>query len=187
MGKSSWLVVCALGALLGFVTAPVYGAISASATISSQQISPSLYEYSLTLTNTGSTNIGTLWYAWFPAYDLLPHAPTSISSPAGWTGVNAPDDFGVASVQWVNTLTPLQPGDSLSGFKFDSQDSPAVLAGTSFFGQPIQTSYVYIGAPETDPGAVLIPTAVTPEPTLLPLLLAPFALLQRTRRRQFIK
>lgn len=170
---------------LGISQKSADAALSATATISAQQVSANSYTYSMTLTNNGDTNIGTFWFAWFPAYDLLPTAPTAIGSPAGWTGVNAPDIFGVASAQWVNTTTPLQPNHSLSGFTFTTSDSPATLAGTSFFSVPIMESYVYIGAPETDPGFALVPAAVAaPEPgSLMALVGAPLALLTRRRRR----
>lgn len=155
--------------------------LSASATITQQQLGPSDYHYSLTLTDTGTTPIGTFWFGWIPAYDLLPSAPTSITSPAGWTGQNAPDSFGVASAQWVNPASPLQPGQSLSGFTFDSPDANVTTGTSQFFGLPIRQSYVYIGAPETDPGFALRPTAVTPEPASLALLV-PALLLVRRRR-----
>ena len=186
MGKSYRLCACTVAMLvMALWHLPAQAAISASATISSQQLGPASYEYSMALTNTGTTPIGTYWYAWFPFYDLLPSAPTSIISPPGWTGTNAPDVFGVASARWVNTTTPLQPGQSLGGFKFDTPDSPATLAGTSFFGNPIQTSYVYIGAPQTDPGGVLIPSVVTPEPASAALLIVlPAALLMRRGKRR---
>jgi hypothetical protein len=137
----------------------------------------------MTLTNTGTTPIGTFWFAWFPGYDLLPHAPSLIKSPAGWTGTNEPDFIGTASAQWVNTTTPLQPGQALSGFKFDTIDAPAVIGGTSGFGPPVEFSYVYIGAPETDPGFPFTPVTVTPEPATLTLLLAAPAFLLRRGRR----
>jgi hypothetical protein len=159
------VVVWALGVLcLAAWGGAARAAIGASATIQSAQLGPDSYEYSLTLTNTGTTPIGTFWYAWIPGYDLLPSAPTAIASPAGWTGINAPDFYGTASVQWVNTASPLQPGLSLSGFKFDTPDPPSAIGGISAFGLPVNYSYVYIGAPQTDPGAFLQPTTVTPEP-----------------------
>jgi len=162
-----------------------YG-ISASGTISSRQISPTSYEYSLTLTNTGTTPIGTLWFGWFPAYDQLPSHPTSFASPSGWTAADAPDIFGVASAQWVTSTNPLQPGQSLSGFVFDTPDSPTVMAGTGLLGLPVEESYVYIGAPETDPGFPFVPaTVAAPEPTSLMLIAAaPMALLLRRKRSQ---
>ena len=180
-------IVFAAAAVLALIAGQVRAGISASATISPEQLAPNSYQYSLTLTNTGTTPIETFWFAWIPAYDLLPSNPTSFSSPSGWTGKNAPDSFGVASAQWVTTQNPLEPGHSLSGFVFDSPDSPSVINGTSaFFGLPVKQSYVYIGAPETDPGFALVPTTVTPEPSALGLLLIPAGLIFRRQRRQLV-
>src|SRR5438477_2934494 len=154
MGRFNRLRGLWLPALLcvAFCHAPAQAGLTATATVSSKQLSPSSYEYSVTLNNTGTTSIGTLWLGWVPFYDLLPSSPTAFVSPAGWTGKNAPDLFGVASAQWVAS-TPLAPGSSLSGFKFDTPDSPAIIGGTSFYaGYPVTQSYVYIGGPQTDPG-----------------------------------
>jgi hypothetical protein len=179
---------CALWALcivsLSFGSRAAWG-IGASATITSTQLGSNSYEYSLTLNNTGTTPIGTFWYAWIPNYNLLRSAPTQIFSPSGWTGTNAPEPFGVASAQWVNTLTPLQPGQSLSGFKFDTTEAPSSIFGTSnFFGYPVGYSYVYIGAPQTDPGALITPTVVTPEPTTFGLMLVGVAFTASRRPRR---
>src|SRR5689334_23315985 len=73
-----------------------HAAISASATYTGQQVSPGLYHYDLTLQNTGTTNVGTLWFGWVvypPIYDLLPHLPTNVQSPAGWTGAGLNDSI----------------------------------------------------------------------------------------------
>lgn len=170
--------------LLGFWQTPALGALGASATLTSQQLGPTSYEYDLTLTDTGTTPIGTFWFAWIPGYDLLPSAPTSISSPSGWTGVPMHEGIGVDSVQWVNATSPLQPGQSLSGFKFDSPDTPAKISSvSSLLGLPVEESYVYIGAPETDPGFALRAATVVPEPASLVLLASPTTLLLRRKRR----
>lgn len=180
-------IVLQLGMLaavtLVFLGSSVSAALSASSTITQQQLGPGDYRYTLTLTDTGSTPISTFWFGWIPAYDLLPHAPTNFASPTGWTGTDAPDVFGVASAQWVNTTTPLQPGHSLSGFAFDTPDANITTGTSAFFGLPIDETYVYIGAPETDPGFALTPTVVaTPEPVSLGLLVMPAAALLIRRR-----
>src|SRR5258706_13895128 len=38
-----------------------------------------VFNYELTLTNTGTTNLGTFWLAWVPGADLLPMTPTAES------------------------------------------------------------------------------------------------------------
>ncbi len=169
--------------------ATAHGALSASATITPQQLRPNSYKYSLTLNDTGTTPIGTFWFGWFPSYDLLNPAPTAFTAPAGWTGINAPDTFGVASAQFTTTTSALQPGHSLSGFSFTTSETPASIAGTSdFFGEPVGLSYVYIGAPETDPGYALTPTTVVPEPnSLMTMLLGvPAVLLMKRRGRRLV-
>src|SRR5205807_6570362 len=75
--------------------------ITASATVSSQQLGPASYEYSLILKNTGTTPISTFWFAWEPFYDYLPSKLTSASGPAGWTGRPVADElYGGYSVEW---------------------------------------------------------------------------------------
>jgi len=43
---------------------PSWGAIQGSAGITSQTGTVDAYRYDLTLHNTGTTNIGTFWFAW---------------------------------------------------------------------------------------------------------------------------
>lgn len=114
-----------------------------------------VYHYDVTVTNNGTTNIGTFWFSWIPGEDFLPSAPLSASNPAGWG--NAPIGGGLydgSSIQWVASSNAITPGHSLSGFAFTSADSPAVLAGTSPFypSSDVLTSFVYSGAPEVGVG-----------------------------------
>jgi hypothetical protein len=152
-----------------------HAAINATATLSTQQLGPNSYEYSVTLNNTGDTNIGTYWFSWIPGYDFLTPSPTQVSSPAGWTGGVQQDGFltGYYALEWT-TNTPLAAGQSLSGFKFDTSESPSALMGTSYFaGYPVATSYVYIGASEASPGQLFNTSITVPEPmTLAPVALA---------------
>ena len=156
------------------LTAPAFAAgVSATATFSATA-DPSgagVYDYSMTLNNTGTTTIGTFWFAWVPGAGFLPDPATNVSSPAGWGDVLT--NTGHA-IQWTSTTSLLAPGASLSGFLFDSIDSPAQLlakyTGTGAgAGDPITTSFVYIGAPLKDPGFQLA-VAQTPEPGSLLLL-----------------
>jgi hypothetical protein len=135
--------------------------ISATASFSSQAVTAARFHYSGTLNNTGSTTIGTFWFAWIPGYDFLPSGPTNITSPPGWTyyveGLG-----GGYSIQWTATTIAarLAAGANLAGFGFDSPDSPAVLRGPapSFPFYPTVFSYIYDGAPELGFRGTLIPT-----------------------------
>src|SRR5437868_5759435 len=131
--------------VLAFSPSISLAAISASATVSSQQLGPNSYEYSLVLNNTGTTPISTFWFAWEPFYDYLPSNPSSASAPAGWVGSPVADGFyGGYSVEWTTTTSPLAAGDSMSGFKFVTSDPPSVINGISpiFPNRPVETSWV---------------------------------------------
>jgi len=151
---------------------------SATATYTDIRLSSGVYQYDLTLENTGTTTIGTYWFAWVPGAGFLSAAPTDVMSPAGWS--DRLTNHG-AAIQWTSTHL-LAPGATLTGFSFDSTETPAQLAGTVASGlgagEPITTSFVYAGAP-------LLPTAASgdqfvttagagthgvPEPTMLGLL-----------------
>ena len=129
---------------------------AASATVSGT-LAGGAYQYSATLNDTGTTTIGTFWFAWVPGEDFLDVSPTNIVTPAGWTAivthVGAGDGY---AIQYKATAAAsyLQPGASLSGFGFTSTETPAQLAGNSPFfpTTPETTSFVYSGAPFSDPG-----------------------------------
>ena len=166
-----------LVAALSLLTAPAFASsLSASANYTAVADStPGLYDYSLTLNNTGSTNIGTFWFAWVPGGDFLFPKPVSASTPTDWTvGLFTNNTNTGTSIRWVNTANPLKPGESLSGFNFVSAETPDQLLGDvasgTGAGLPILTSFVYIGAPFGDPGVQFAPAAATPEPSSLFLL-----------------
>jgi hypothetical protein len=102
---------------------------AASATIEAAPIGTAEWQYSITLTDIGTTAIGTFWFAWLPQQDLMATRPTSTTNPAGWThlatggGVN--DGF---AIQWLagNPADGLQPGGHLAGFSFLSVTSPTI-------------------------------------------------------------
>lgn len=76
----------ALGAVVILASAgSAWAAISATAVVTTSQTAAP-YNYTVTLQNTGTTPIGTFWFAWTPPpheYNFLPHVPTAISGPAG--------------------------------------------------------------------------------------------------------
>src|SRR5271169_5122329 len=74
-----------------------------------------VYHYQIEVTDTGTTDIGTFWFAWVPGEDFLPTMPRKVSSPSGWsdviTGSNNSSDC--SAIQWVSTSQPIAPGQSL--------------------------------------------------------------------------
>jgi hypothetical protein len=123
------------------------------------------------LTDTGTTNIGTFWFAWVPGEDFLDSVPNTIVNPNGWTdnitgSGNASDG---SAIQWVASSNAITPGDSLN-FGFSSTDTLAQLAGfsNSHPSKLVTTSFIYIAGPETDAGDEFV--VGVPEPASLALL-----------------
>jgi hypothetical protein len=118
------------------------------------------YYNTITITNTGTTTVGTFWFAWIPEINFLPSAPTEVLSPPGWYGYVIPDvTYDTYSIEWYSyyALYNIQPGQSLSGFAFRSADSPQTLQGISpdYPRYYCTDSYLYVGYPEGDPGYFL--------------------------------
>jgi hypothetical protein len=152
---------------------------AATATFTVTTVSPGLFQYDLTLTDTGTTTIGTFWFSWIPGAGFMPVAPSSVASPAGWSDILTNSD---GAIQWTNS-TPLSPGSSLSGFEFDSTLTLAQLEGpsTSNPSDPVDTFFTYSGAPFSDAGFQGVATpaaaATTPEPATFVLLAGALGLL----------
>ena len=130
---------------------------AASATIAVAPIGTAEFQYSITLTDTGTTAIGTFWFAWTSGQDLMATRPTTTTNPTQWThlatrgGLN--DGF---AIQWLagSPADALQPGGHLTGFSFLSATPPTVMYGNSqpFPDTPTLTSVIYTGAPFSDAG-----------------------------------
>src|SRR5690349_17217073 len=139
------------------------GALSAAAVSSSRQQDFYTYHYSITLRDTGTTPIGTFWYAWTPGQDYLPGMPSNVFSPAGWSSYLEAGYDGY-SIEW-SANSPMSSGQSLSGFDFEIDAPPLYINGNSpsFPGIPVGTSYVYSGSAFSD-GGFSFRVAPLPEP-----------------------
>ena len=146
------------------------GTLSASATFTDTQVSPGVYQYDITLNDTGSTTIGTFWFSWVPGDGFMTVTPTAIQSPSGWTSMTTNSG---AAIQWVDSGL-LNAGASQSGFEFDSTLTPAQLEGPSSIpSDPVATSFVYSGAPFSDAGLQFVVTPLgssVPEPGTMGLV-----------------
>jgi hypothetical protein len=165
--------------------------ILATATYTDTQVSPGVFDYNITLNDTGTTTIGTFWFSWIPGTGFLSAVPTDLTSPSGWTESLKPGTAGKVGIQWVTTTDLLDPGDSLTGFSFESTETPAQLllgfTGTPGNGDPVTTSTVYAGAPQVGTADTFV-AAATPEPgtmllTLTGLGLAVLSLKSRLLRQ----
>lgn len=181
--KGSLIVI----ALLCIAIAPAFGQLAATATISAIP-NGSNFDYTISLTNTGTLNIGTFWFAWTPPgmpveYDFLPSEPFSISQPTGWLGP-ASAGFPGFSIEYYNHGGSFIAPKETATFQFTSPDSPKTLQGSTF-GFPNTTSFIYAGDPEVGPTARVDPVFV-PEPSTCVLVAIGCAGLLALRRRKQI-
>ncbi len=167
----------------GIAAVPAFGQLNATGSIAYAP-NGNAWNYNITLNDTGTTTVGTLWYSWIPGEDFMAVSPTNVVTPANWSDTiinsGAGDGYSIEFVAAVGH--ELAAGSSLSGFQFTSTSSPAQLAGNSnFYTHPaVGTSYVYSGQPFSDGGHQFIINPV-PEPITM-IALAPALLLMRRRR-----
>jgi hypothetical protein len=166
-----------------------FAGIAASAVISLTS-SGTENQYSATLKNTGTTTIGTFWYAWVPGKDFLLTSPINIGSPANWDSFVTNNGGGDGyAIQWTadTSADDLAAGSNLSGFSFQTTDTPSQLSGNSFYypTEPVGTSFVYTDdIPLSGPSDQFVATVVAPEPASLGLLAAAATLMLRRCSRK---
>ena len=120
-------------AVFGVLTAPASAGLGGTAIMSATPDGAN-WDYTIQLTDTGTTTIGTFWYSWIPGQGYLPTQPISMTAPAGWGAVvtDGPPPADGYSIQFkaLSAGSEMTPGNSLL-FDFVSSDSPSTLAGLS--------------------------------------------------------
>jgi hypothetical protein len=165
----------ALAAAAGLAASTVSShAQNATATISGVAAGGGVFDYTITLLNTGTTSLDSFWYAWTLSGNNLSTAITSPGSSLGWVDTAIE---GNTSISWEgNSGNELAMGQSAT-FTFDSTETPSAIT-TSPSGESV--AYVSGTGPNTfeqnDPGVaspVFSPIlVVVPEPSSLGLLMA---------------
>ncbi len=99
---------------------------AATASYTDTLLSPGEYQYNITLNDSGAGLIGVYWFSWVPGAGFLSAKPTNVMSPSGWTDQLTNNG---AAIMWMSSSNSLAGGGKLSGFSFDSTETPAQLAG----------------------------------------------------------
>ncbi len=159
---------------IGVLTTPVSADSIIPSGVLSSTPDGANFDYSITLMNSSASNasIGTFWFGWVPGEDFMATSPLSVTNPTGWkdkiTGGGPGDGY---AIQWVSSSSSdnVAIGGSLT-FQFTSADTPTEIAGLSKFypTTPVETSFVYSGAPFSDAGFKFAVSSV-PEPSTLTL------------------
>jgi len=140
---------------------------SATATISDVP-NGGVFDYTITLQNTGSTSLNSLWYGWTINGNNLSSVPTSPGNTLGWGNSVLGN-----SIEWVNsTGTTLAPGQA-GTFTFISTSTP-----TQITASPSGESVAYVNGIDFSQNfagsstQMFSPTLVAaPEPSSVGLLL----------------
>lgn len=178
------LNVMALGVVLAGTAGAALGQLGGNGQLTPTPLGGGQYSDSISIHNTGTTTIGTFWFAWIRGGDFLFSSPTNVSSPAGWTGTvqGVP---GAYSIEWTanSAASYLSPGGTLAGFSFQSADAPSVLTGPAS-SNPLYattTSFFYVGPALGDPGYQFV-VSVVPAPGAIGLCGVAGVALARRRR-----
>src|SRR6476660_1352749 len=116
MNSSSVRILAIATGVLFWGVAPACAALTGTATISSAPNGAN-FDYTIVLTNTGTTNIGTFWFAWTPPgqpieYDFLPSPANPTTFPSGWLGYDVPGFPGYSLEFYNYTGSNIAPGET---------------------------------------------------------------------------
>jgi hypothetical protein len=135
---------------------------SATATISGVAAGGGVFDYTITLQNTGATTLDSFWYAWTTSGNNLSAAISNPGSSLGWTDTALE---GNTSISWEgNSGNTLAAGQSAT-FTFDSTETP-----TAITTPPSGESVVYVSGTGPNTFGENSPGSASPEfsPTLVP-------------------
>ncbi|HTQ40336.1 MAG TPA: PEP-CTERM sorting domain-containing protein [Pirellulales bacterium] len=159
--------------MLVFVSAaPAWAQLSATATISTAQTSAP-FNYTIQLHNTGTTTIGTLWFAWIPlgpTYNFLSSQASNITVPTGWTGFSTGtafggDGYGIEMYDIGGSGDLIASGGNATFGFTDSESHTQLMQNANFItSDKVTTSFIYVNSPEGDPG-FQFNVQVVPEPS----------------------
>jgi hypothetical protein len=166
----------ALAAAAGLAASAVSSqAQSATATISDVAAGGGVFDYTITLQNTGTTSLDAFWYAWTQSGNNLSADITTPGSSLGWTDTAK---TGNLAISWVDSsgTAPVGVGKSAT-FTFDSTETPTAITTPPAGGSVAYVSAAGLNAfDQNDPGVaspVFYPTlAAVPEPTSMGLIAA---------------
>jgi hypothetical protein len=162
-----------------------HAALTGNAVVTGSPMGGGMYHYTVTLNNTGTTTVGTLWFAWIPGGNFMATVPTGITSPAGWSA-QVVGGAGAASILWQanNAGSRLAAGGTLTTFSFNSTSTPAQLSGfaVSSPSNLVTTSFIYSGAAFSDAGFQFT-ASVVPAPSAAAFASLSLAALARRRTR----
>jgi hypothetical protein len=158
-----------LALVSGCLSITAFAGTTATGTIQETAFSGGLYDYSIDLSNTGTTPIETFWFSWVPGQDYMATMPSNFSEPSFF---NAPAVTGGGSgdgyaIRWESS-TGLGAGDSAI-FTFWSASTPAEIAGDSVFhgGPPVATAFVYSGIfPSGSSDQIVVQSVPTPSTSI---------------------